>query len=112
MTRSGGYDLPPEVSRLLDHDWRLLINGTLTTAKDGGSYTRVSHWTEPAIAEVPNAAAADVDLAVSAASRARTLWRDTPPLERSRAVHALATRIAEHSEELARLDTVDTGSPI
>ncbi|MFC5993612.1 aldehyde dehydrogenase family protein [Pseudonocardia hispaniensis] len=104
--------IPPEVAKVLDREWRLLIAGKLTPAASGRTYQRVGPYTESVIAEVPDAGPADVEAAAVAAHDARAAWRDTEPLERARLVQALADVIERHGEELALLDTVDAGSPI
>lgn len=88
------------------------MGGALTDAKEGRTYTNVSPWTQTPIAQVPDGTVADVDKAAAAAHQARGVWRDTAPLERAHAVRMLADTIEEHSEELALLDTADTGSPV
>lgn len=65
------------------------------------------------IAEVARCGAAEVDQAVAAARRAsETSWRRTLPAERSRVLHAIAALISRHHEELALLETLDTGKPL
>lgn len=104
--------LTPEVVKLLDKEWKLLIAGELTGAQGGRTYERVSPYTETVIAEVPDGDTRDVERAVAAAYEARKLWRDTPPLDRAAMVNRLADVIEQHGEELALLDTIDAGSPI
>ncbi|MGW3950187.1 aldehyde dehydrogenase family protein [Streptomyces sp. NPDC004752] len=104
--------LPASVRRILDRDWRLLIAGERRTARTGRTFQRVSPVTETVIAEVPDADAADVDEAVSAAYAARPVWRDTTAVERAALVRRLADLVEEHGEELALLDTIDAGAPI
>lgn len=112
MTDVAATPIPPEVTALLDRDWRLLVGGTLTSSRSGRTFTRVSPYTETVIAEVPDADGSDVDAAAQAADAARASWRETPPTERAERVRALADLIEAHGEELALLDTVDAGSPI
>ncbi|MGI8312778.1 aldehyde dehydrogenase family protein [Saccharopolyspora hattusasensis] len=104
--------LPASVARVLDRDWRLLVAGEPRAARSGRTFQRVSPVTETVIAEVPDADATDVDDAVSAANAARSLWRDTTAVERAALVRRLADIVEEHGEELALLDTIDSGSPI
>ncbi len=106
------HPLPQHVATLLDRSWSLLIGGALTGARSGLTYRRVNPYTETVLAEVPDADHDDVDAAVRAAHDARAVWRTTPPAERARLVRALADAVEEHGEELALLDTADTGSPI
>ena len=64
------------------------------------------------IAEVAESGPEDVEAAVVAASRAFPSWRGTPAEERSRLLIRVADLIEENFEELARLESEDTGKPI
>lgn len=64
------------------------------------------------IARVAEAGQAGVEQAVADAEVAASAWRTVPARERSTLVSAFADRIAEHAEDLARLDSLDTGNPI
>ncbi len=87
------------------------------------------HWVEPAssrrirvicpsteevVATVPEAVAADMDRAVGAAREAfdRGPWRWMSPLERADRVRRIADHLAGRAEEVARLITLENGSPI
>jgi acyl-CoA reductase-like NAD-dependent aldehyde dehydrogenase len=73
---------------------------------------------EPATGErlgsVPQATAADVDLAVRAAARAFDSgpWRALNSRKRGRAMLRLSELIRDHRDELARLETRNVGKPI
>ena len=54
----------------------------------------------------------DVDHAVSAAREAYADWSGQPPVERSAALHRLAARLEERSDEYAIVETRQTGKPI
>ena len=58
-----------------------------------------------------DATAEDVDRAVVAARAAFLLWRETPAQQRAQAVRKAITIMLEHADELAWLETVDTGNP-
>ena len=64
------------------------------------------------IAEIPDSDARDVDAAVRAAKGAFESWSKTPAAERSRLLLRLADLIEENFEELARLESQDTGKAI
>jgi betaine-aldehyde dehydrogenase len=72
--------------------------------------------TNPATGEtvesVQLAGPADVELAVQAARRAFPDWSGATPAERSGALTRLAALLAERSDELARVETSQTGKPI
>jgi len=101
-----------EIAELLGRDWRLLIGGELVPATAGATFKVSDPFTQEVIADVPDASLADVDRAVEAASAALPGWRATPALRRADLVRRFADLVEEHGEQLALLDTVDTGSPI
>ncbi|MFO1351089.1 MAG: 5-carboxymethyl-2-hydroxymuconate semialdehyde dehydrogenase [Gammaproteobacteria bacterium] len=55
---------------------------------------------------------ADVDAAVQAAVAAFPAWRDTPGAERRRLLHKVADLIEARAEEIALIESLDTGQPI
>jgi 5-carboxymethyl-2-hydroxymuconic-semialdehyde dehydrogenase len=56
--------------------------------------------------------AEDVDAAASAAQRAFALWRDTSGEQRRTLLHRVADRIEARREEIALLESLDTGQPL
>jgi len=90
--------------------YRILINGQ---GREGASHQEVRN---PANGEVvglmPIATNADLDAAVAAAKEAFRSWSIAPEAERKAACHAIAARIEEHAEELARLITLEQGKPL
>jgi aldehyde dehydrogenase (NAD+)/betaine-aldehyde dehydrogenase len=65
------------------------------------------------LAQVARCGAADVDTAVdSAHSALRNGWRRTAPAQRARILHALAELIRRDRDELALLESDDTGKPL
>jgi acyl-CoA reductase-like NAD-dependent aldehyde dehydrogenase len=53
----------------------------------------------------------DIDAAVSAA-RDAAAWRQTPPMERAAVLWRTADLLEANAEDLARLETLDTGKPL
>jgi len=80
----------------------------------GGGETLVTE--NPATGEtLAQFAAADdrtVDSAVAAASAAQRQWLATSPAERGRVLAKVAAILRERTEDLARLEVLDTGKPI
>jgi aminomuconate-semialdehyde/2-hydroxymuconate-6-semialdehyde dehydrogenase len=64
------------------------------------------------IAQIPDSDASDVDAAVRAAKNAFPSWSRTPAAERSRLLLKLADLIERNLDELARLESEDTGKTI
>ena len=64
------------------------------------------------IARLAEAGEAGVERAVAAGEAAFPAWSSTPARDRAALVAELADRIASSAEDLARLDSVDTGNPL
>src|SRR5262245_61854846 len=82
-------------------------------APSSGAY--LDNW-NPATGEVYSRVSdsdeRDVQLAVSAASRAFPLWSGLPVLERGRILRRIGALIRERQEELANIESTDTGKPV
>ncbi len=69
--------------------------------------------TGQAFARVARCGPAEVDQAVAAAREAHEkVWRRTLPVERARALHHIAELLRRDHEEIAQLESVDTGKPL
>ncbi|HEY7930075.1 MAG TPA: aldehyde dehydrogenase family protein [Steroidobacteraceae bacterium] len=91
---------------------QLFIGGRFVDAEDGQTLTTVNPHDNSPIAEVAMAGRADVDRAVTAAQAALPRWSRLSPAERGRILLKLADRIEANLEELARLESLDTGHPL
>jgi len=92
---------------------QLLINNEWRTSASGKTMDVVNPATEEVIAQVPSAAAADLDAAVSAARAALDgPWGKMSARERGRLVRKLGDRLLERVDEVARLETLHNGKPI
>jgi acyl-CoA reductase-like NAD-dependent aldehyde dehydrogenase len=91
---------------------RLFIGGEFVDALDGATMDVFNPFTGEVLARVAEAKAADVDRAVVAATKALPAWRATPAAQRGRLLGKLADAIEAHAEELAQLESLDTGHPI
>jgi len=90
--------------------YQLVIDGAKVPTRDHFEVRNPS--TGAVVGLAPQASAADLDHAVAAASSAFTKWSKTPDAERRRLCHAVAKKIKEHAEELARLLTQEQGKPL
>lgn len=95
-----------------DIQTELLIGGKWVEGAEGGRITVENPYDGSVLANVAEATAADVDLAVEAAQAALPAWRALPAHERGRLLLKLADRIEADTDRLARLETLDTGHPI
>ncbi len=93
---------------------KLLIDGQWKNAVSGRTFTTIHPATGEAIAEIAEADKADVDLAVRAARKAfeEGPWKKMGAKTRAALLHKIADAIEKNAEELARLETLDTGKPI
>jgi len=91
---------------------RHYIDGDLVEPVGGRSLDDIEPATGAVIATVPDGDEADVERAVAAARRAFPAWSRTPAEERARLLLAIADRIEESAEDLARAESIDTGKPI
>ncbi|ANU15403.1 aldehyde dehydrogenase family protein [Planococcus halocryophilus] len=66
------------------------------------------------LAEVPRGKKEDVDAAVKAARATfeSEEWQSFPPIERGRILHKIAAALRTDAEEIALLETLDTGKPL
>ncbi len=64
------------------------------------------------IAEMGSSATADIDAAVAAATNAFAEWKEATPSERSLALLRIADEIEQRGEELARIESENTGKPL
>ncbi len=91
--------------------FQMYIDGAWVGAGDGGKFPSINPASGKAWAEIPEATEADVERAVQAAHRAFTEgpWADAVPTERGRFLRKLADLLAHQSEELGRVETIETG---
>ena len=92
-------------------DTRLLIGGELVPG-NGPALTVEDPAHEQPIAEVGTPDAAQLDAAIEAARRAQREWAGTPAAERAEALHEVATRMRDRTDELAELMTREGGKPL
>ena len=89
-----------------------LVDGERVAAVSGATLDVINPSTNKVIGRIPRCDERDVDVAVAAAKRAAPGWRSTEPQLRAAALLAFADAITQRGEELARLDSVDNGSPL
>jgi betaine-aldehyde dehydrogenase len=53
----------------------------------------------------------DIDAAINSASKAFPTWSSTPPIERSRILLKAVALLRQRNDDLARIETLDTGKP-
>ena len=93
------------------HPYQMYIDGRWVDAGGGHRFESLNPASAKPWATVPEADAADVDRAVRAAHAAFTEgpWPKMTATERGRCLRRLADLLAENSELLGRIETIDTG---
>lgn len=92
---------------------------TQTTSFIGGrhvpsltTYANIDPATGDHLGDVSRGGADEVDRAVKAAAKAQREWKRSSPEQRSRLLVATAAAIRTHRDELARIESEDTGKPL
>ena len=97
-------------TNIIENGLKMLIDGQLVQGD------RTLEVTNPAtgsmFAQVACASATQIELAVSAASRAFPKWAATPLAQRQALLQSVADRIDAESETLAQLITLEQGKPL
>ncbi|MFN3844611.1 MAG: betaine-aldehyde dehydrogenase [Paracoccaceae bacterium] len=88
------------------------IDGAYVEDATGAVIEVIYPATGEVIARLHEATPALVDRAVASAARAQTHWAGMRPVDRSRILRRASDMIRDRSEELAQLETLDTGKPI
>src|SRR5690606_29432662 len=78
----------------------------------GGVHNHINPVSGEVQAQIPLAGAAEVDMAVEAAEKAREGWRTTRPEARREILVKLGKLIEENLQEFARLAALDGGTPL
>ena len=79
---------------------------------NGRTFDNLSPLDNTVLCRVSAGEAADVDRAARAASDAFPAWRDLDPYRRRVILHAIADGIAARADEIALVESVDSGQPI
>lgn len=108
-------DLPTHIDRvknIFSNPGRMFIDGEWVESHSGATLTTYDPGSGQAVLDVPHGTDEDVDRAVQAAREAFRTWRRTTPLERAGVLWRIADILEKNREELAFLETLDTGKPL
>ncbi len=94
--------------------YQLYVNGRFIDAKSTKTIDVIDPATTEVIATTPDAGAEDVDAAVTAARTAfdEGPWKDATAQDRGRVLFKLAQIVRDRADELAELETRNSGKPI
>ncbi|MGI9365339.1 MAG: betaine-aldehyde dehydrogenase [Rhizobiaceae bacterium] len=88
------------------------IDGVYAEDTSGPPIQSLHPATTETIATVHGATDAIIESAIKAASRAQVLWAETPATERGRILVKAAEIVRKRNDEIARIETLDTGKAI
>ena len=88
------------------------IDGHHDDGRSGTAFDNLTPIDNSRICEVARGGAADIDAAAQAAKRAFPAWRDLPGEDRKRLLHRVADLIEDREEQIAVIESMDTGQPI
>jgi 1-pyrroline dehydrogenase len=92
--------------------YRQFIGGQWVEAASGETLAVENPANEQVVARVPASGEEDVDRAVQAAATAFQTWQKTTPQERMTLLLKLADIVEQNADELARLESSQTGKPL
>ena len=88
------------------------VNGERRAAASGRTFENLSPVDNLTINRVAAGDRDDVDLAVAAASAAFPAWREVPGGRRREILHAVADAIESRADDIALIESFDTGQPL
>ena len=88
------------------------IGGQWVAPVEGRYFDNLSPVTGQKVCEIARSQAADIELALDAAHKAKDAWGRTSPTERSNMLLRIADRMEEKLALLALVETIDNGKPI
>ncbi|MDT8895982.1 betaine-aldehyde dehydrogenase [Halomonas sp. I1] len=90
----------------------LYIDGRRVDATSGETFPVVNPFDGSRLADIQQASEADVDTAVDAARRGQRIWAAMTGVERGRILNRAVALLRERNDEIAELETRNTGKPI
>ncbi|WP_288404782.1 betaine-aldehyde dehydrogenase [uncultured Pseudomonas sp.] len=91
---------------------QLYIGGRYVAATGGATFETLNPATGEVLATVQSASRADVDKAVAAAAAGKKVWAAMTAMQRSRILRKAVDILRERNDELALLETLDTGKAL
>ncbi|MFI3310847.1 betaine-aldehyde dehydrogenase [Ewingella allii] len=91
---------------------KLYIDGRYQESTGNETFDAINPANGEVIATLPNATAEDVNLAVNAAIKGQKEWAAMTAMQRSRILRRAVDILRERNDELAAIETADTGKPL
>src|SRR5690349_10505942 len=100
------------LARLGDKPLGHFIDGQPTEGSGGEPFDVLDPSTGEVLGQVLAGMGADIDAAAASAKRAFVTWSQTSGKERRKLLHAIADAIVARAEEIALVESFDTGQPL
>ncbi|MBD5804712.1 NAD/NADP-dependent betaine aldehyde dehydrogenase [Azoarcus sp. Aa7] len=94
------------------NEQQLYIDGRHVPATSGATFDTVNPANGEVLARVQHASQADVDHAVRSAVAGQKTWAAMTAMQRSRILRRAVDILRQRNDELAELETLDTGKPL
>ncbi|HLD66789.1 MAG TPA: aldehyde dehydrogenase family protein, partial [Pseudomonas sp.] len=91
---------------------KLYIDGGYVDATSGATFESINPATGEVLATFQRAAQADVERAVASAEKGQKVWAAMTAMQRSRILRKAVDILRERNDELAELETLDTGKAL
>ena len=91
---------------------QLYIGGARVDATSGDTFDTINPANGEVLATVQSASKQDVDAAVASAQAGQRIWAGYTAMQRSRVLRKAVDILRERNDELADLETLDTGKPV
>src|SRR5208283_2212699 len=88
------------------------IGGKWVAPVEGRYFDNPSPITGKRLCSIPRSSAADIELALDAAHKAKDAWGKTPAAERANILNKIGQRLEDNLAALALVETIDNGKPI
>ncbi len=111
LTRNLGT-LEAELGRFRGNPLEHLIDGKHSGSASGATFTNHTPIDNSPINEVAAGGAGEIDLAARAAAAAFAGWAAVPGAQRRKILHAVADAIEARAEQIALIESFDTGQPL
>jgi betaine-aldehyde dehydrogenase len=90
---------------------QLFYAGANQAATSGRTFRTLNPADASLLADIQIASEADIDAAVQSAEKVFSSWAKTPPMVRARILMKAVKLLREHNDEIAEIETLDTGKP-
>ena len=110
MTKLEQHHLPVQVP--FKQRYENFIGGQWVKPKAGRYFENITPITGKPVCQIARSQAADIELALDAAHKAKDAWGRTSPAERATLLNKIADRMQENLQLLATVETIDNGKPI